>query len=88
METLMQLGADVNIGDEYGNTPLHLAIADGHTKCVASLMANPKIMMGLRNAKGLTQLQVAHVRGQKDIIDILEREEHTLAKSIKKISGK
>ena len=35
---LLESGADVNIRDEYGNSPLILAAENGHTECIAVLV--------------------------------------------------
>jgi len=36
---LIKVGADVNVQDKYGISPLLAAIYEGHTKCVATLLA-------------------------------------------------
>lgn len=36
--TLLSFKADCNIGDKDGNTPLHLAVQQGHESCVKALV--------------------------------------------------
>lgn len=40
VQALIELGANINSKDEYGNTPLHNAIAKGHVNTVHALIKN------------------------------------------------
>lgn len=63
---LINLGADPNIGDIHGNTPLHIAVEENHTLCVSKIIdqssytaKSKPLQIDLANHEGLTPLHVA-----------------------------
>jgi ankyrin repeat protein len=61
-----------------GNTPLHLAAAGGHTRCVQLLMGSRNTdarsrqqQLQLRNAAGYTPLMMAAAAGHAQVVDAM-----------------
>lgn len=77
VESLIENGADINLIDSAGNTPLHKAIQGysiGIEDCieiVKRLVAEEKIKLELINAKGETPLLSASFKGAAEIVKIL-----------------
>lgn len=62
---------DLPVNDR-GDTALHLAVREGNTEKIVNLIeqnADPSI----KNKEGVTPLDLAHARGQEDIIGLLTR---------------
>jgi ankyrin repeat protein len=59
---LLEKGADVNLYDEEGNTPLHLAIEHGYPD-IAELLLEKGADVQAKNPKGLTLLQASFWKG-------------------------
>lgn len=67
---LVYYGAEVNVADKDGNTPLHLAARYGILHVAVGLI-NRGADLNIRNSSGRTPLQVAiHHRGKKDVMAI------------------
>ena len=56
-------GANVNAQDESGNTPLHLALIEGHFPLAEFLIGHAEANLSLPGKKGLTPLQMAILYG-------------------------
>ncbi|XP_049910619.1 cyclin-dependent kinase 4 inhibitor C isoform X2 [Epinephelus moara] len=62
---LVDHGADINLVDEHGNLPLHLAAREGHLEVVQLLIGrtvNPRTP----NGQGYTAAQLAHLHRRED----------------------
>lgn len=62
--TLIQIsGADPNVADVKGNTPLHVAVAENLTRCVGALIENQtskhKLLLDMANDEGMTALHLS-----------------------------
>ncbi|CAN6332982.1 unnamed protein product [Urochloa humidicola] len=53
----------MNVKDEDGNTPLHLAVKNGHVTIFSILMMDLRVNLGIMNNEGLTPLDVASIEG-------------------------
>ncbi|XP_042339965.1 cyclin-dependent kinase 4 inhibitor C [Plectropomus leopardus] len=65
VRALVDHGADINLVDEKGNLPLHLAAREGHLEVVQLLIgltADPRATNGL----GHTAAQLAHIHKRED----------------------
>lgn len=56
-----------------GNTPLHVAALNGYTDIVRLLLEQPGIDTTRTNNEGKTALDLAHLKGHLEIIQLLER---------------
>lgn len=71
---LIEGGADVNLMDRHGQTPLHLACQDDDVNCVHTIrdVANTKrvsqIKLELKNSQGLSVIHVATLKGSKNLV--------------------
>jgi ankyrin repeat protein len=70
VEKLLQNGANVNVKDNYGNTPLYLASFYGYTATVKILLANGADMEA-KDSQGRTALDWASYNGHTEIVTIL-----------------
>ncbi|UNU25030.1 ankyrin repeat domain-containing protein [Microcoleus vaginatus] len=66
--TLLML--DINAKDEYGNTPLHLAIQDARPEIVSFLIANGA-QLNVKNSYGATPLHIAVSKNMQNINQLL-----------------
>ena len=64
---LIAKGADVNLQDENGYTPLMKAADQGHENIVRMLLAAPGIDVNLQNNNGKTALDFAVKKGHQNI---------------------
>ena len=63
---LVFLGANVNVANDVGNTPLHLAVLAGSAECVRLLQTSDMwddAMLMAENSRGETAYQLARARG-------------------------
>ncbi|XP_026202251.1 cyclin-dependent kinase 4 inhibitor C isoform X2 [Anabas testudineus] len=71
VRALMRHGADVNVADQLGNLPLHLAAKEGHlevVKLVIEQTANPQTA----NKQGFTAGQLASAHKKKDTAEYID----------------
>lgn len=61
MKYLLKHGADVNLADAMGMTPLHYAVLGGHSACVSALIAHGAVSTAL-NARGQSAADIAASR--------------------------
>lgn len=74
VQTLIEHGADVNVRDAEGKTPVHVAIQNQHSQIISLLLCHPNIDLNKRDKKGLTPFATAlTVRNNKAAQAILER---------------
>lgn len=73
LRALIDAHADVNHGDNYGVTPLHLAASKAYTECV-EMLTRAEADVNARTKKGVSVLEVAERRPDRpEIIDLLKR---------------
>ena len=65
-QRLLQAGANVDLPDAYGNTPLLIASYYGHTQFLSLLLAHGAEITA-RNDEGDTALSVAHSKETREI---------------------
>lgn len=73
LETCLALrGANPNLPDNEGNTPLHFAAQAGQTECLNILLQRcPEIVVDARNGLGFTPLMKAALQGRTKCAKIL-----------------
>ncbi len=71
LQCLSHHGVDVNLPDEQGMTPLHIAAREGLTETVKLLLTVPDIQPNLASNNGWTPLHIAARLGHADIVDAL-----------------
>ncbi|MBX9696907.1 MAG: ankyrin repeat domain-containing protein [Alphaproteobacteria bacterium] len=71
VQTLHEVGADMNVQNNQGATALHMASRVGHIKAVQKLV-DLGVKTDVKNQQGLTAHAVAHANGNKPIAAILE----------------
>jgi ankyrin repeat protein len=82
IKALLKRGADVNVVDEQGLTPLHLALVRGHADA-ARLMLQVDVNPAVTDQWGRTVLHLACELGKEDIVDLLLRKKANVAASDK-----
>lgn len=87
VERLLDEGADVNARDDFGNTPLLLALDRGKTK-VAKLLIDRGADVNVMNKKGWTALMLAAVGGYTDMAKILIEKGADVDKAISGLNQK
>ena len=71
VKALVEKGADVNVMDEDGRTPLYMASNNGHKEVVVALLHNgANINIATKNS-GMTPLMLASMCGHKSIVEEL-----------------
>ena len=71
MKVLIDSGADVNMKNNDGWTPLYCAVVEGFTDIV-KLLVDAGAEINTKISSGRTPLEYALWKGQEDIIEILE----------------
>lgn len=71
LRKLIAEGADVNVSQAKGATPLIVAIAEGNIECVRLLLQAPGIDVNLVNSGGVTALVWAALTGKTECIRLL-----------------
>ena len=74
VKDLIRLGADVNAGDDYGDTALMRACQGGHADTVKMLIEQGADVKA-KNKEGKTSLQWARANGHTDVERLLEEAE-------------
>jgi len=80
---LMANGADVNVQDNSGATPWHLAVLSGSSEACEALLAHPDIDITKKDNQGKRGLQYAKERGVDDVVKLVKKEQ-SLAMKIRK----
>ena len=71
VQSLLTAGANVNIKDEYGQTPLHRAAINGHTEAVNALIKEGGADVNAQDIYRQTPLHCAADNGHTDIVSAL-----------------
>ncbi|XP_071093620.1 26S proteasome non-ATPase regulatory subunit 10-like, partial [Haliotis cracherodii] len=71
VELLMSEGADVSMGDDDGNSTLHLACVGGYVETVKFVLSQNVVDIDARNTLGQTAAAVARSRGHQHVVDLL-----------------
>jgi len=64
-------GIDVNRANKWGETPLRLAIEEGHLEMVKLLLAAPGIDVNRADEHGITPLHIASYHGHSEVVKLL-----------------
>ena len=78
----LDAGADVNLKDNWGRTPLHYAANGGH-KEIAELLITNGANINKKNDEGKTPLDSAIRRKQTEIADLLRKHGGKTAEELK-----
>ena len=71
LECLSHHGVDVNLPDEQGMTPLHLAAREGLNETIKLLLTVPNIKVNSTSNNGWTPLHIAARLGHAEIVDAI-----------------
>jgi len=74
VKTLLSSGANINIADNNGSTPLYIASKKGHINIVETLLSSGA-NINLADKEGKTALQIAKEKKKTEIIKLLEEAE-------------
>jgi ankyrin repeat protein len=69
--TLLRAGADPNVQDIYGYTPLARAIAEHHVAVVGTVLDTGAVDLDVRTELGMTPLHLAALVGSPDMARLL-----------------
>jgi ankyrin len=70
---LLEQGSDINAGNRYGQTPLHLAAKQGNSELIRLLLEQGAVVDAAENAAGYTPLHTAAAQGHADLCELLIR---------------
>lgn len=80
LRKMVDFGADINVLDWNGNTPLHVAIQNNHNDCVSALLSKTStadqrnnIDLSVFNDSGLTPLHLAAMKNNLNVVKMLTR---------------
>ena len=86
IEILISSGADLNIQDENGNTPLHIALYQDGSMSICRLLINQGARLDIENSEGETVRDMMDV--PRDILELMDdmdrRQEFELQENMKK----
>jgi serine/threonine-protein phosphatase 6 regulatory ankyrin repeat subunit B len=71
VKALIDKGADVNLTDNTGLTPLMIAAEKGHLTTVQALLSTPGIDIDDKTTDGVTALYFAAINGKEDVVKAL-----------------
>ena len=71
------MGAEINVKDNHGMTPLHWAARKGHTTIVEYLLTKGA-EINVKDNDGWTPLHFAAYRGRKDVVALLQTKGGTM----------
>jgi len=71
VQALLAKGADVNVRNARGQTPLILALLESAPEAAATLMLAPKLEVNARNLSGESALMMACLRGNLSVAETL-----------------
>ncbi|MBR3926650.1 MAG: ankyrin repeat domain-containing protein [Akkermansia sp.] len=71
LQCLIAAGADVNTNIQNSNTPLHLAVLQGHHECIRALLAAENIQPDIANCEPKTPLMIACCSGDAVSAELL-----------------
>ncbi|XP_053209790.1 rabankyrin-5-like [Panonychus citri] len=81
VQTLLEFGANVNIQDADGKTPLHIAIFNQHSTIISLLLCHPSLNLNLRDKTGCTPFATAmNIKNNKAAQEILNRDPNSAEK--------
>uniref|UniRef100_A0A8D0GX44 Cyclin dependent kinase inhibitor 2C n=1 Tax=Sphenodon punctatus TaxID=8508 RepID=A0A8D0GX44_SPHPU len=72
LQTLLEFRADVNLEDQEGNLPLHLAAQEGHLPVVAFLLRGTASKVSHRNKQGATAYDLARLYKRQAVAELLQ----------------
>lgn len=71
MHLLLSNGANVNVQNANGQTPLHIAAQHGHIGIVRLLLASKFIDVNIQDHRGATPLHLASENGHAMVVTLL-----------------
>ncbi|XP_053549469.1 cyclin-dependent kinase 4 inhibitor C [Bombina bombina] len=75
LQTLLEFSADVNLPDDEGNLPLHLAAKEGHLQVVKLLVVHKDSQLGHQNCNGDTPWDIATLYSREEVAQWLHSQE-------------
>jgi len=70
-EILIEKGANVNVTNHHGITPLHIALLERHIECAKVLLKSNQIVVDARDSSGITPLMLAATAGWLEGIQLI-----------------
>ena len=78
---LANAGADLNVLDSEGDTPLHFACFEGNVPAVETLLNFEQTDCTIRNKRGKTPMDLARNEGEEKIVQMMQRHLQKLSMS-------